>query len=92
MRLPSAAILILSLAASAGAKPPASAPAAQGTVVLRQGANALINQASLQTGQSRDASANQGAEHAALRAIQVVCSKDTPAAQRAAICHPNSPF
>jgi hypothetical protein len=95
MRLPSAAFLILSLvqpAASLGAKPPVSAPTAQGTAVLRQGANALINQASLQAVQPGDASAAQAAEHAALRAIQVVCSKNTPAAQRAAICHPNSPF
>jgi hypothetical protein len=77
--------------ASAGAKPATNAPAAARTAVLRQGADALIGQAAAQTGKTEIGS-SQGAAHAALRAIQVVCNKDTPAAQRAAICRPNSPF
>jgi len=35
---------------------------------------------------------DQGDDHASARAIEVVCSKDTPAAQRSAICTPVSPF
>jgi hypothetical protein len=95
MRLQSAAILMLLLAqpiASATAKPSAAQPAAKDTAVLKQGADALIKQAASPPGQPGNPSPNQGAEHAALRAIQVVCSKDTPAAQRSAICRPNSPF
>nr|NUR37535.1 hypothetical protein [Sphingomonas sp.] len=90
MRLPTAAIAILSFVpfASAGAKPAAT----RGTAVLRQGADALIRQAASQSGQAGNTDASQGAAHAAARAIQVVCSKDTPAAQRSAICRPNSPF
>src|SRR4051812_31234568 len=95
MRLQSAAILMLLLAppiASARAKAPATQPPAQSTAVLRQAADALIKQAAAPPGQPGNSSPSQGAEHAALRAIQVVCSKETPAAQRSAICRPNSPF
>jgi hypothetical protein len=85
-------ILLTPPVASASAKPPAAPPAAQNVAVLQQGADALIRQAASPPGQPGNLSPSQGAEHAAFRAIQVVCSKDNPAAQRAAICHPNSPF
>lgn len=81
MRLTSGAILPLLLVqpiASASAKPPATQPPAKDTAVLKQGADALIKQAASPPGQSGNPSLSQGAEHAALRAIQVVCSKDTP--------------
>jgi hypothetical protein len=43
-------------------------------------------------GQANRPDVSQGADHASDRAIQVVCTKDTPAAQRAAICpRPISP-
>jgi hypothetical protein len=46
-----------------------------------------LNAAVTPPGQAKNAdSPSQGAEHASQRAIDVVCSKDTPAAQRAAIC------
>jgi hypothetical protein len=95
MKLHFTALLALSLlqpAASLDAKPPANPPAAQDVKALRQAADALINQAASPPGQPGNASPSQGAAHAAQRAIQVVCSKDTPAADRAAICRANSPF
>jgi len=95
MRLTSGAILTLSLVqpiAFVNAKPPATQPTAKDMALLKQGADALIKQAASPPEQPGHPSPSQGAEHAAMRAIQVVCTKDTPAAQRAAICHPNSPF
>ena len=94
MRLTFGAILTLSLVQPitfVNAKPPATQPSAK-DMAVRQGADALIKQAASSPGQTGNLSPSQGAENAALRAIQVVCTKDTPAAQRAAICHPNSPF
>ena len=76
--------------ASAGAKS-AAQQATKDLAVLKLGADALFNRATSQIEQARSPSPSQGTEHVALRAIEVVSNKDTPA-QRAAICHQNSPF
>lgn len=90
-----AAMLLLSLVqpvSSVAAKPAGNAPTARDLDAFRQGLHALIKQATPSEAEEASESRSQGAEHASLRAIRVVCSKDTPAAHRSAICHPNSPF
>jgi hypothetical protein len=57
---------------------------------LRDGNRAVMNTAvAAQTGRPTDP--DQGDDNASDRAIQVVCSKSTPAAQRSAICRNVSP-
>lgn len=94
MRLIVSAVLLGSLVVSSPvfAKDPSNSPPAQNTNVLRQGLEAAMNAAAQPPGQSKRPFNSQGAEHASLRALEVVCNKDTPAAQRSAICRPNSPF
>ncbi len=95
MRLSFAAMLLLSLVqpvSSVAARSASRAPTAQDLNTLRQGLDALIKQTGSSQAEPKKASASQGAEHASLTAIREVCSKDTPAAHRSAICHPNSPF
>ena len=71
---------------------PASDPAKAATSDLKKGLDAMIASAASPPGQANRSDVGQGADHASDRAIQVVCSKDTPAAQRAAICpRPISP-
>ena len=58
---------------------------------LKKGLDAMIASAS-PPGQANRSDRDQGDDNASDRAIQVVCSKDTPAAQRSAICpRPLSP-
>jgi hypothetical protein len=58
---------------------------------LKKGLDAMIASAS-PPGQANRTDRDQGDNHASDRAIQVVCTKDTPAAQRSAICpRPISP-
>lgn len=95
MRLTFVAMLLMSLVqpvSSVAAKPAGNAPTARDLNTLRQGLYALIKQATPSQAEANSESASQGADHASLTAIRVVCSKDTPAAHRSAICHPNSPF
>jgi hypothetical protein len=89
MRARSLAVLIASSAAipaAVAAKgPPPSPPglAAQVQTAL----NAMVQPLVAPPGQSsRPADPDQGDDHAAARAIEMVCTKDTPAAQRSAIC------
>jgi len=95
MRLFTIGAIVTAFAASATAAPRQSSPSAQrvsspqSTSQLRAGLRALIAAAPTNTPQG--GSASQGADHAAARAILVVCTKDTPAAQRAAICRDASP-
>jgi hypothetical protein len=69
--------------ASTAAAPAKGPPAQKPDATLAKALNAAVTP----PGQAKKAdSPSQGAEHASPRAIEVVCSKDTPAAQRAAIC------
>ena len=83
---------ILVIASMAGAPvlaKPADQSKVQGTAQLKQALGAVASVASAQGPDQFDSKKNensQGAEHANPRAILKVCSKDTPAAQRAAIC------
>jgi len=86
--------ITLGMAGSAAvlAKDPANGPSGHDPdATLAKALNAAVTL----PGQARKAdSPSQGADHASPGAIDVVCSKDTPAAQRAAICQgpPVSPF
>jgi hypothetical protein len=95
-------LLLVSLALLFTSASPALAKASQsamapGTtkandaVQLGLGAKAVVNAAAAQSRSSQSADPDQGDDHAAARAIQIVCSKDTPAAQRSAICQNVSP-
>jgi hypothetical protein len=71
------------------------APTQQPPVVLIQALNAMVadqNSPPIQSAQPKPPDHDQGDDNASPRAISVVCSKDTPAAQRSAICpQPISP-
>jgi len=77
------AVLLTSSATAAVSASPKSQ--SSGTRVLAQGLKAVIAPAVAASAQGSGQS--QGAVHASPRAILVVCSKNTPAAQRAAICN-----
>ena len=85
----SLAVLLLVTATAVQAKDqkPADTPK-NGTVELKKGLDAMIAIAiASPPGQAnRPADPDQGDDNASDRAIQVVCSKGTPAAQRSAIC------
>ena len=84
-------LIIAGTSVQAKDQKPASGPAKASTSDLKKGLDAMIASAS-PPGQANRPDVGQGADHASDRAIQVVCSKDTPAAQRAAICpRPISP-
>jgi hypothetical protein len=70
--------------AAATAKPPLT-KISNSEQKLREGLHAVALGASAQAQLKMD-SPSQGAEHASDNAILKVCTKDTPAAQRAAIC------
>ena len=77
---------------SASARPaatPAPNSAAQGIAILQAGLNAVIQGAAKMTGRPVDP--DQGDDHASIIAVQRVCSKSTPAAQRSAICETATP-
>ena len=75
--------LALASAASAAGRPAASP--ARPSAELRTALNAMMK--ATPAGQAnRKVDPDQGDDHASLRAIAVVCSKDTPAATRSAIC------
>ena len=78
--------------ASVQAKPPEHA-SDRGASVLKQGLKAVGAAAHEPPGQSNPKpDRDQGDDHASPTAIAKVCTKDTPAARRSAICdHFNSP-
>ena len=66
-------------------------PANNATAELKRGLDAMMSSVTA-AGQPSTADRDQGDDHASDRAIQQVCSKDTPAAERSAICpRPVSP-
>ena len=78
---------------AAGAALALAAGSAPGLAKKSEGADVLLNalesmkNGSSPPGQSkRPVDPDQGDDNAALRAISEVCTKDTPAAQRSAIC------
>ena len=77
-----ALFLVMSASASEARKAP---PKSQGNGVaqLQRSLNVIFNSAGPP---ARTIDRDQGDDNAALRAIQVVCSKSTPAARRSAIC------
>lgn len=83
----SLAVLLLVAATAVQAKDqkPASTPK-NGTVELKKGLDAMVAAASPPGQANRPVDPDQGDDNASDRAIQVVCSKDTPAAQRSVIC------
>jgi hypothetical protein len=89
----SLALLLIVAGTSVQAKDQATAsgPAKTSTTDLKKGLDAMIASAS-PPGQANRTDRDQGDDNASDRAIQVVCTKDTPAAQRSAICpRPISP-
>lgn len=87
MRILIAAGAALALAAGSA---PGLAKKSQGPDVLLKALESM-NNGSAPPGQSRrPVDPDQGDDNAPLRAIAEVCTKDTPAAQRSAIC-PGSP-
>ena len=85
--LPAGLALLLLVAGTSGQakdQKPADPPKS-GTAELKKGLDAMI--AAAQPGPpAKTVDNDQGDDHASDRAIQVVCSKDTPAARRSAIC------
>ena len=82
----SLALLLLVAGTSVQAKDqkPTSSPTKSTTSDLKKALDAMSASAS-PPGQADRAGQSQGAANASDRAIEVVCSKDTPAAQRSAI-------
>ena len=75
--------LAIGTAASAAGRP--AATPAKVSADLRTALKSMMN--GTPPGQAnRKVDPDQGDDHASLRAIEVVCSKDTPAATRSAIC------
>ena len=90
--LMSSLALAIILTGTANAAPNNKPPSRASAGVLKQALRALVTPLAGPTvqvvpGVDRD----QGDEHASPRAILVVCSKSTPAAQRSAIC-PTEPI
>ena len=84
--LASVALLLLAAGTSVQAKDQKPAgPAKYRTADLKKGLDAMIASAS-PPGQGNRVNRDQGDDNASDRAIRVVCTKNTPAAQRSAIC------
>ena len=84
-------LLVAGTSVQAKDQKPASSPNKSTTSDLKKGLDAMIASAS-PPGQANRTDRDQGDDNASDRAIQVVCTKDTPAAQRSAICpRPISP-
>jgi hypothetical protein len=85
-----AAIFALATGTSVDAKPPVEAPPPAAAKLI----TALKTMAATATnppGQSkRPSDPDQGDDHASMVAIEKVCTKNTPAAKRSAICNPSS--
>jgi hypothetical protein len=77
--------LFFLIGATAAVGKPAQTKASEPEKTLEKGLQAVaLNASAHADAQNKDNS--QGAEHASQNAILKVCTKDTPAAQRAAIC------
>jgi hypothetical protein len=72
-------------------KPVNTGANSKGISALQKGLGAMIASAMPPGQTNRKVDPDQGDDHASDRAIQVVCSKDTPAARRSAIC-PTGPI
>ena len=84
-------LLVAGTSVQARDQKPTSGPAKSATSDLKKGLDAMIASAT-PPGQANRTDRDQGDDNASDRAIQVVCTKDTPAAQRSAICpRPISP-
>ncbi len=77
--------LLFLIGATASAGKPGETKTRKSDQMLEQGLHAVALGASDQAELRKD-SPSQGAEHASQNAILKVCMKDTPAAERAAIC------
>jgi hypothetical protein len=77
-------VSLIGATAAVAAKPPET-KTSKSELALQEGLHAVALGASAQAQPSKD-SPSQGAEHASDNAILRVCTKDNPAAQRAAIC------
>ena len=94
MKILTAAFVLAAAAASAApgiAKDPANPANGQAATDLRAAMDAMVATKSMPVVQlAKTSDPDQGDDHASDRAIDVVCSKDNPAAERSAIC-PVSP-
>ena len=80
-----ALLLLAGTAVQAKDQKPAGPPK-NGTAELKKGLDAMIAAAAPPGQANRPVDPDRGDDNASARAIEVVCSKDTPAARRSAIC------
>jgi hypothetical protein len=86
------AMFIATLATAAPAKDPASRAAPPATSALQEAASqSAADQEEVKRLKAMRGDHDQGDDNASPRAKEVVCSKNTPAAQRSAICDTASP-
>lgn len=87
MKTSIAAVLLLSVSVptAVAAKGPPTAIQKAEAARLKLALNSMV-QHSTPPGQMNKVDHDQGDDHASARAIEVVCTKDTPAASRSAIC------
>lgn len=78
-------LLVASTVVQAKDQKPANSTG-HGAAALKKGLDAMIAVASRPGQSNRPVDPDRGDDNASGRAIQVVCSKSTPAAQRSAIC------
>ena len=94
MKILTAAFVLAAVTASAApgiAKDPPKPANAEAVTDLRAAMDAMVATKSMLVVQlAKTSDPDQGDDHASDRAIDVVCSKDNPAAERSAIC-PVSP-
>lgn len=93
MKILTAAFVLAAVTASAApgiAKDPPKPANAEAVTDLRAAMDAMVATKSMPVVQLAKTDLDQGDDHASDRAIDVVCSKDNPAAERSAIC-PVSP-
>lgn len=94
MKILTAAFVLAAVTASAApgiAKDPPKPANAEAVTDLRAAMDAMVATKSMPVVQlAKTSDPDQGDDHASDRAIDVVCSKDNPAAERSAIC-PVSP-
>ena len=94
MKILTAAFVLAAVTASAApgiAKDPPKPAHAEAVTDLRVAMDAMVATKSMPVVQlAKTSDPDQGDDHASDRAIDVVCSKDNPAAERSAIC-PVSP-
>ena len=90
MKMLLSSLALAALLGGSASAAPKSTPKSQvpRTAVLMQGLKAMVAPLMAPVVQAAPGvDRDQGDEHASPRAIMVVCSKNTPAAQRSAICN-----